>query len=230
MSLNVRWHQRIERTRIVDAAGEYVPRRLNSGAPLDVIHAYGMEAIAGISDLCSDYCGSRAGTSLDHRVVTQLRARRYPVISIGHRTNMAELAVGLGIGVYNVHNVEKEEGVHTRLYGGGLDHILRGQFLRKSYEQFKRAAGLGEKVAFLRQHAQFQRYWPSVIGSLVSVPGTNVSWFAREIVTKIVKWSWNANDAAPGNGATMTGIRTRWVVLQRWQGKRMVSYELVSNR
>lgn len=49
---------------------------------------------------------------------------------IGHWTNMAELAVGLGVGVYNVHNVEREEEVQARLLGGGLDHILRGQFLR----------------------------------------------------------------------------------------------------
>lgn len=73
---------------------------------------------------------------------------------------MAELAVGLGVGVYNVHIVEKEEEVQARLYGGGLDHLLRAQFLRKGFEQFKRAAGLVEIVAFPRQHNQFQRYWP----------------------------------------------------------------------
>lgn len=112
-----RWHQRIK---IVNGAGEYVPGRLNSGAPLDVIHANGMEAIDGFTnESYSDYGGSRAVTSLDHWVVTQLRARIYLAMSIGHWTNMAELAVGLGAGVYNVHNVGKEEDVHARLYGGG---------------------------------------------------------------------------------------------------------------
>lgn len=50
VSLIVRWHQRIESTRIVDGAGEYVPGRLNSRAPLDVIHEYGMEAVDGITN------------------------------------------------------------------------------------------------------------------------------------------------------------------------------------
>lgn len=35
-----------------------------------------------------------------------------------------------------------------------------------------------------------------------------MAWFAREIVTKMIKWSWNVNDATPGDGATLTGIRT----------------------
>lgn len=209
VSLIVRWHQRIEGTRVVDEAGNYLPERLNSGAPLDVLQEYQMQAIDGITqESYHDFGGSRAVTSMDHRVVTQLRARRYPAMLIGHWTNMAELAVGLEVGVYNLHNVEKEEEVQARLHGGDLDHLLRAQFLRKGFEQFKRAAGLVEIVAFPRQHNQFQRYWPSVIGSLTTQAGTNVAWFAREMVTKMVKWSWNVNDGGPGDGATMTGIRT----------------------
>lgn len=124
VSLIVRWHQRIEGTRVVNGNGEYLPERLNTGALLDVLQEYQMRAIDGITDdSYSDYGGSRAVTSMDHRVVTQLRARRYPTMLIGHWTNMAELAVGLGVGVYNVHNVEKEE-VQARLFGGGLDLLL----------------------------------------------------------------------------------------------------------
>lgn len=168
-----------------------------------------MDAIDGITvDSYRDYGGSRAVTSLDHRVVTQLRARRYPSIYTGHWSNMAELAVGLGVGVYNVHNVEKEEALQARLFEGGLDHLVRAQFLREGFEQFKRSAGLTEIVAFPRQHIQYQRYWPSEVGSASSKEGTTVAWFAWEVVTKMVKWSWNVNDAAPGDGATLTGIRT----------------------
>lgn len=209
VNLIVRWHQRIESTRVVGANGDYLPGRLNTGAPLDVLQEYGMQAMDGITnESYSDFGGSRAVTSLDHRFVSQLRARRYPSISIGHWSNTAELAVGLGVGIYNVHNVERAEEVKARLMGGGIDHMLCGQFLRKGFEQFKRAAGLAEIIAFPRQHVQFQRYWPSVIGSLTTQAGTNVAWFAREMITKLVKWSWNVNDAAPGDGATLTGMRT----------------------
>lgn len=50
VSLVVRWHQRIEGTRVVDGNGEYLPERLNTGAPLDVLQEYQMRAVEGITN------------------------------------------------------------------------------------------------------------------------------------------------------------------------------------
>lgn len=85
VSLIVRWHQRIEGTSVVNGVGEYLSVRLNSRAPLDVLQEYQMQAIDGITkESYCDFGGSRDVTSIDHRVVTQLRARRYPAMLIVH--------------------------------------------------------------------------------------------------------------------------------------------------
>lgn len=79
VSIIVRWHQRIEGARVTDAAGNYMPGRLNSGAPLDVLTEYGMVAVDGITnDSYRDYGGSRAVTSLDHRVVNAAEGTPVP--------------------------------------------------------------------------------------------------------------------------------------------------------
>lgn len=157
-----RFHQRIEGTR----AGRD-GQRLNTGAPSDVLEAYGLVPLPGLTpDSYADYGGDRAVTAMDMRPTVRARARRNPVILMGCWSNMAEIAVGTGYGSYDVHNVENFPAFTARMESGAHDRMNRARFLRVACENMKRSMGITDTVAFPRDDPANMPFWPAMIGTV----------------------------------------------------------------
>jgi len=143
-SILPRFHQRIEGSR----AGRDQPR-YNVGALSDVLEAYGLDPLPGLTpDSYRDYGGEYAVTALDMRPTTRSRARRNPVVLIGCWTNLAEIAVGSGYATYDTHNEAKFATFMARMESGALDRLARGRYLRVACENMKRAMGVTDTIAF----------------------------------------------------------------------------------
>lgn len=105
--------------------------RVNTGAPSHILEAYGLVPMPGLTpDSYQDYGVEHAVTAMDMRATTRGRARRNPVVLIGTWTNIAEIAVGTGYGVYDVHNVENNPVISARLTSGAHERFNRARFLR----------------------------------------------------------------------------------------------------
>jgi len=183
-----RFHQRIEGMRVSREA-----ERLNLGAPADVLMAYGLDPMPGITPQCySDYGGEHAVTAMDMRPTTRGRARRNPLVLMGCWSNTAEIAVGTGYGTYDVHNVENYPAFTARMESGAHDRLNRARFLRRLCENMKRSIGIVDTIAFPRDDPANMPYWSSLIGSPAAPPGTTMHWLANTMVTDTVKWSWIA--------------------------------------
>lgn len=191
-----RFHQRIEGSRNNRAAP-----RLNTGAPSDILEAYGLEPMSGLTpDSFQDYGGNFSVTAIDMRPTTRGRARRNPVVMMGCWTNMAEIAVGTGFGVYDVHNVENVNAYQARMESGAEDRLNRARILRLICENMKRAVGVTDTIAFPRNDAANMPYWPALIGSDASTPGSTMHWMASTMLTGTVLWSWTVNADIPAGG------------------------------
>lgn len=218
-----RFHQRIEGTRTArDGA------RMNTGAPSDIIAAYDMEPIPGLTpDSFGDYGASNAVTALDMRPTTRGRARRNPVVLMGTWTNMAEIAVGTAYATYDVHNVENYALYRARMLSGAMDRLNRARFLRMICENMKRSIGITDTVAFPRDNPANMPYWPAIIGGPATPPGSSMHWIAGVMVTETVQWSWTVNSEIPAGGSTLTGIRT---VSSMWRCQGNTEWGSVSMR
>lgn len=199
-----RFHQRIEGHRSGREG-----HRLNTGAPSDILKAYGLEPIPGLTpESFSDYGGDNAVTAMDMRQTIRGRARRNPVVLMGYWSNMAEIAVGTGYGRYDVHNVENRASFVARMSSGSHDRLNRARFLRMLTENIKRSMGVVDTIAFPRDDPANMPYWPSLVGTPSSTPGSTIHWLASVMLTHTVKWSWTVNAEIPGGGGSLTGTRT----------------------
>lgn len=145
-SIVPRFHQRVEGNR-VGRQGQ----RLCTGAPSDILVAYGLDPLPGLTPQSfHDYGGDHSVLPMDMRTTTIGRARRNPVILMGTWSNMAEIAVGTRYGTYDVHNVENQTETIARVSSGAHDRLNRARFLRLACENMKRALGVTDTVAFPR--------------------------------------------------------------------------------
>lgn len=199
-----RFHQRVEGNRADRNA-----HRFNTGAPSDILEACNMVPMPGLApDSYNDYGGEFTVTAMDMRPTTRGRARRNPVLMIGCWSNMAEIAVGTGYGVYDVHNVENYVSCVARMESGAHDRLNRARFLRMACENMKRSVGVTDTIAFPRDDPANMPFWPALIGGHTSPPGTSMHWLATTLITSTVQWSWTVNAKIPAGGATLTGVRT----------------------
>lgn len=91
-AIHPRFHQRIEGIRANRAQ-----RRLNTGAPSDVLEANDLNPMPCLTpDSHQDYGAEYAVTAMDMRATTRGRTRKNPVVLMGCWTNVAEIAVGTG--------------------------------------------------------------------------------------------------------------------------------------
>lgn len=121
---------------------------------------------------------------------------------------MAEITVGTGYGVFDIHNVEGYVPMKARLESGGHDRISRARYLRLACENMKRSKGVTDAVAFPRDNPANMPYWPALVGTASTVEGTSFHWMATTVVTDTVSWNWSVNAKIPAGGGTLTGIRT----------------------
>lgn len=204
VALTVRWHQRME---------GYTERRNTRpkylGAPRSVLEAYDLAPADEITDdSYPSYGGNAAVNGLDHRFVNRKKAVANPALRIGEWTGVASLALASGYAIYDTYNVESPIQVMQRKLSGGLDRMMRGAYLRKGFEQWKRAAAQTDRIAFPHVDASAINYWPRLIFDPRSTGGTTVNWFAEQFVTEQVSWCWNVNMRTTTPGTSLTGIRT----------------------
>jgi len=102
---------------------------------------------------------------------------------------MAEIAIGTGYGVYDVHNAENQLAFSARMASGAHDRLNRARFLRLLCEHVKRSIGITDTVAFPRDNPENMRYWPALIGTAASPPGSSMHWLANTMLTHTVRWS-----------------------------------------
>lgn len=199
-----RFHQRIEGHR-----SSRDRRKLNKRAPSDIIQAYGLEPIPGLTpESYEDYGADNVIIALDMRPTIRGRARRNHVVLMGCWTNMAEIAVGTGYGRYDVHNVENRAAFVARMSSGAHDRLYRARFLRMLTENMKKSMRVVDTIAFPRDDPANMPYLPSLIGSSSSTPGSTLYWLASTMLTHTVKWSWTVNAEIPDGGGTLTGTKT----------------------
>lgn len=95
-----------------------------------------------------DYGARVTVTCLDQRVMGMMAARTYPHVSVDRWGNLAEVALGTGVCWYKTFNMEDQVMIRARVKTGLHDRMLRGPYLRKILESYKRKNGLREEIAF----------------------------------------------------------------------------------
>lgn len=202
IALTVRWHQKIEGVKEAEGRITYV------GAPKNVLESLDLLPREGIRNTSyPEYGGRSSVNGLDQRFIQRQKAREACAAMIGNWGNMASIAVATGFATFNTRNAEDEKLARARCFSGGVDRLIRGGFLRKAFEIFKRAAAYTERIAFPATVPNALRYWASIIRGHEDA-GFTVEWFTKMFITPHVIWNWNANVAGHiGGVATLTGIR-----------------------
>lgn len=87
-----------------------------------------------------------AVTAFNQVFTTAKKAKANPCVTIGSWSNVAELAISLGICLYNCTNAETTDTVKMGLNGSNLDAIDRAAYMRRAIEEFGSASGIREDV------------------------------------------------------------------------------------
>ncbi|UQS94390.1 MAG: putative RdRp-complex [Corcyphos virus 2] len=202
-SLVVRWPSRVE---------AYISEgdRVGRGAPEDILEeVYGLTVDDGGQNpvRIRDYGGRCAVTSLDCRVSGRRTARSNPHIIVGRWSNMASLLTGVGVCRYKTFDVEDRAMVAARVRSGLHDRSMRGPYLRKALECWKRDSGIRDEIAFPNDHPMVRQYWDRFV-SPITDDDVGLNLLAKEFLTPTITYSWQANITGSISGSSLTGIRS----------------------
>ncbi|KAI4484957.1 hypothetical protein M0802_012914 [Mischocyttarus mexicanus] len=179
------------------------------GAPSGILRdVFDLVAATGVGDEAyEDYGGAGAVNSIDQRYVSRRRAREFPAVRLGPWNDDAELALTLGLGLFNIKCTEDITQVLAWLDNSGIDRIVRAQHLRKALEVWKRGIAISDTIAFTEKSAVVAAEWPRLLRDS-SLPEGFTAWsFARMVVSEYIEYSWNMNIGMSRRGTTLTGLR-----------------------